>query len=96
MNKYEGMFLVKSNLDEKTANAVFEQIREVITKNKGKIVSSRIWAERRKLFFIIKKKQEATYYLVNFSLSADLIDKIKEAYRLNEDILRVLITRDEY
>jgi small subunit ribosomal protein S6 len=95
MNQYEGMFLVKGSLDEKNTNSIFDQIREIITKDGGKIISSRVWAEKQKLSFPIKKIQEATYYLVNFNLDPGLIEKIRQAYRLNANILRVLIIRQE-
>ena len=93
MNNYEGMFLIDAKLDEQATKSIFEQIKEPIVKNNGNITSSQIWAERRKLYFSIKKLQEATYYRVNFSLSPDSVDKIRQAYDLNENILRVLITR---
>lgn len=92
MNTYEAVFLIDAKLDEKSANAIFDQIKETITKNEGDIISSRVWAEKRRLNFPIKKKQEATYYLVDFKLKPVLIDKIRQAYGLNENILRVLIT----
>ena len=95
MNNYEAMFLIDAKLDEKAANTIFEQIKEAITKNKGNITSSRIWSEKHRLCFPIKKHQEAVYYIVNFNLQSDSIDKIKQDYRLNENILRVLITRIE-
>ncbi len=95
MNMYEAMFLIDAKLGGKTTDAIFDQIKEPITKNEGNIISSRIWAEKRRLNFPIKKHQEATYYLVDFQLQPTLIDKIKQSYRLNENILRVLITRKE-
>ena len=97
MNRYEAMFLVDAGLEKKSIEAAFNQIKEPIIKNKGEIESSRVWAEKRRLAYSIKKKQEATYYLVNFKLKTDAIDKIKQVYRLNESILRVLIIRaDEH
>ena len=95
MNTYEAMFLIDSKLDEKAANSIFDQIKEIITKNEGNIISSRIWADKRRLNFPIKKHQDATHYLVNFKLQPHLIDKIRQMYRLNENILRVLITRSK-
>ncbi len=93
MNTYEGMFLIDAKLDQKAANSIFDQIKGIITKNEGNIISSRIWTEKRRLCFPIKKNQEATYYFVSFNLQPLLIDKIRQAYRLNENILRVLIIR---
>lgn len=96
MNTYEAMFLINPKLDEKTTNTIFDQIKEPIAKDEGDIISSRLWAEKRRLSFPIKKNQEATYYFVKFKLKPSLIDKIRQAYRLNENILRVLIiTSDE-
>ena len=92
MNTYEAVFLIDAQLDEKSANVIFEQIKETITKNEGNIISARIWTEKRKLTFPIKKKQEATYYLVDFKLKPVLIEKLRQTYRLNENILRALIT----
>ncbi|MFC1658472.1 30S ribosomal protein S6 [Candidatus Omnitrophota bacterium] len=92
MNTYEGLFLIDAKLDEKSTSAIFEQIKEAITKNEGEILSARVWAEQKKLFFSIKKRQEATYYLVDFKLKPALVDKIKQVYRLNENILRAQIT----
>lgn len=93
MNSYEAMFLTDIKSDEKSTEEVFNQIKEPIAKNEGSIISSHIWAEKRKLCYPVKKRQEATYYLVNFKLNPDAVDKIKQVYRLNEDILRVLITK---
>ena len=95
MNTYEGLFLINTKLDEKATNAIFDQIKETIIKNEGNIISSRIWAEKQGLAYSIKRHQEATYYFVNFKLPPLLIDKIKQVYRLNENVLRILITRME-
>ena len=93
MNTYEAVFLIDANLDEKATNAIFDQIKEVITKNEGEIISSRTLAEKRRLNFPIKKKQEATYYLVDFKLKPVSVDQIRQAFRLNENILRALVTQ---
>jgi ribosomal protein S6 len=92
IDSYEAMFLIDAKLDEKATNAVFDQIKETITKNEGDIISACIWAEKRRLTFPVKKRQEATYYLVDFKLKPVLIDKIRQTYRLNENILWVQIT----
>jgi len=95
MNKYEAMFIVKPDLSEEQRKALFNQINDAVLKNNGKVASGAIWIEKKRLFFPIKKYQEGLYYLLNFSLPPLAVKDIRYAYRLNEDILRVLITKTE-
>ncbi len=93
MNKYEAMFIIKPDLSEEDRKALFAQIQEAVVKNKGEITNSAVWSERRKLTFPLKKQQEGVYYLVNFNAPSEAITKLKYAFKLNEQILRVLILR---
>ena len=96
MKKYESMFIIKPDLSEDDKKALFNQISDVIVKNKGSIIQAGVWSERRKMCFSINKYDEGTYYLVNFSLLApSVITEIKQAYKLNENIIRVLILKAE-
>ncbi len=95
MNKYEAMFIVKPDLSEEDKKTTFSQMHDVITKNKGTVSEGAVWAERRKLCFPIKKYQEGVYYLMTFDAPPESITEIKYLYRVNESILRVLITRVE-
>jgi len=91
MNKYEAMFIVKPTLSEEEKKALFNQISEVVVKNNGSVIKANIWSEKRRLCFTIKKFQEGVYYLMNFSALPETIKIIRHAYKLNENILRVLI-----
>lgn len=92
MNTYEAMFIVKPDLSEEEKKALFAQIAEVVQKNNGKVSSAGVWAEKRLLAYPIKKQKEGIYYLMGFSLPSDAIGQIHYAFKLNEQILRVLIT----
>jgi small subunit ribosomal protein S6 len=93
MKKYEAMFIVKPDLSEEERKTLFSQINDVVAKNNGSVQGGAVWAERRKLYFPIKRYQEGLYYLLNFSVAPLVVKDIQEAYRLNENILRVLITK---
>ena len=93
MNKYEAMFIVKPDLSEEERKALFNQIGDAVTKNQGDISGSSVWAERKKLYFPLKKQLEGMYYLMNFSLPPLAVKDIRHAYKLNENILRVLISK---
>lgn len=93
MKKYEAMFIVKPDLADTDKKALFNQLNDSILKNGGSVTQASVWSEKRKLCFPIKKHQEGVYYLINFSVGPDAPTKLTQAYKLNENILRVLITR---
>jgi len=93
MNNYEGMFIVRPDLSEGERKVLCNQIGDCITKNNGTLTKIDLWAEKRKFCHKIKRYREGTYYLASFQTPPDAIKKINSIYRLNEDILRVLITK---
>jgi small subunit ribosomal protein S6 len=95
MNKYEAMFIIKPDLSEDEKKALFAGIQETVVKNSGQVTTAAVWAEKRKLAFPIKKQQEGVYYLANFTAPSEAVTKLKYAFKLNEQILRVLILRPE-
>ena len=95
MKKYEAMFIIKPDLGEDDKKTLFSQISEVITKNGGQVNSANIWAERKKLYFPLKRYKEGTYYLVNFAAPGEVLSKVENNYKMNESILRDLIVAME-
>jgi ribosomal protein S6 len=87
------MFIIKPDLSEEEKKNLFSQIQDVLAKNDGKVSEARVWQDKRKLFFPIKRCREAAYYLVDFNAAPLAVANIRQAYKLNENILRVLITR---
>lgn len=93
MNKYEAMFIVKPDLPEAERNAAVETIKETVAKNGGKVSSADLWSDKRRLYFPIKKQHEGVYYLVHFTAPSEAVSRLKYAYKLNENVLRVMILR---
>ena len=94
MNNYEAVFIFRPNLDNDAQEKLVNEIKEVITKNKGEVEDVQTWG-KRKLTFLISKQSEGTYYLVLFKLAAAVVKKIENIFKLNDSILRVLIIRKE-
>jgi small subunit ribosomal protein S6 len=94
MKKYEGMFIIKPDMNQEDIDKTVASIESVITKNDGKVESSQKWA-RRQLAYAIKKYKEGEYYLFNFEAEPKAITTLEQAYKLNDNILRTLITAKE-
>lgn len=95
MKKYEAMFIIKPDLSEEDRKALFSQLSDAVVKNNGNVLAGAVWAEKRKLFFPLKRYRDGLYYLMSFNLSPLSITSINRAYKLNENILRILITKLE-
>ena len=101
MHKYEAMFILRPDMNESERASMFGQIKETFEKFSGQINNADIWSEKRKLYFDITLKSKAIkfkdglYYLVVFDAPPLEIKKISAAFRLNESILRFMITAKE-
>lgn len=95
MNRYEAMFLLRTDLGQEKTKALISQINDVVIRNQGQMLSSGVWQEKRKLAYPIKKQREATYYLMNFKAEPLSLGKMHQEYKLNENILRFMIFKLE-
>jgi small subunit ribosomal protein S6 len=92
MNDYEGMFIIKADLDKNVKKKTTDFISNVITKEGGTIKDLSEWGKNR-LAYKIKRHNEGFYILAHFNIEAGKIDKIQKAYNLNEDIFKTLIVK---
>jgi len=87
---YEGMFLVDAAEAEADWETVETNIRNIIEKVDGQIVSLSKWDTRR-LAYEIDHKSRGTYILCYFRTEGTRIAEIERTVHLSERIMRVLI-----
>jgi len=92
MKQYEGMFILKPDLDKTGVDKILSQIQELVAKNKGTISDTKEMGKNR-LAYPLKKNKEGIYYRINFSIIPEAISAIKKNLVLNESILRILIIK---
>ncbi len=92
MGNYEGLFIIKPDIKEEDVKGVYKVISDSVTKNGGSITKEDIWGKRQ-LAYPVKKFKEGFYYKLDFTAPTNVIVKLEEAYRLNSDILRTMMTR---
>ena len=86
--KYELVIIVDAKLTNEAKEAIRKDVTDVINKRGGKVINSKVWLEKHKLTFEIKKCNEGTYYIINFEGKSEIISKIRPILKLNERILR--------
>ena len=91
MNKYEIMFILKSN-EEEAIKAQVSELKVVITDMKGEITNEKEMGNK-KLAYPIKKELNGYYYVINVNANNDAIAEFDRKARISEDVIRHLIIR---
>ena len=94
MNKYEIMFIVKSENDEKTIKDTVSAFEKVLTDMEAKIVNKKDMGQK-KLAYPIKKQVRGNYYLFNVEASVAAINEFDRKAKIDENILRHIVIREE-
>jgi len=91
MRKYEALILVRPDLNEQDLNKEIAKLSQPIIQNGGELTSFGKWAKRA-LAYKIKKFQDGIYLLANFKVQRRAISSIERNWKLNENVLRAMVT----
>ncbi|MDD3921147.1 MAG: 30S ribosomal protein S6 [Eubacteriales bacterium] len=94
MNQYELLYIITPELDEEATKACVEKFSGVVTANGGEVVAVDEWGKRR-LAYAIDYKTEGYYVLVTFNGDAALPAELERNCKIDEKILRYMVTRKE-
>ena len=83
---------MKDDITEEQRNEVINEVQKYLNKNAEIIQGEDLG--KRKLAYEIRKYQYAYYYLIQFIGKADIIYELKRKYRLNENILKFIIIKN--
>lgn len=93
MRIYEGMFLLEDNRANDNWDAVSGEVRGLLEKHQAEILTFERWDDRR-LAYPIKGRNRAVYLLARFTAPTEALAPLERDCLLNENVLRVLFTRD--
>ena len=94
MNKYEIMFIVRADIDEETQKKTVKTFEKVLTDMKSKIESNKDMGQK-KLAYPINKQVRGNYYLFNVEATAAAVNEFDRKAKIDENILRHIIIREE-
>ena len=95
MRTYEGAFIFRPNLDDAALEEEMGRVEELIKGEGGTIQEWDKWGKRR-LSYEIKGEQDGYYAFLKFEADPAAIERLVEAYKLREGILRNMnIVMDE-
>lgn len=94
MRNYELAYIADPELDDEQLTALHERVQALIEGAEGKLVNVDRWG-KRKMAYPIDKHADGYYVIVQAQLPPSAGSSIERDLRLNEQILRFLITRME-
>ena len=94
MRNYEGVFIINPELSTENAKGVVTQIRDLVSKNGGRVDGIQEWGKKR-LAYKIKKRQEGNYVIMNFQIESTQSKKLDQALRQNDHLLRFLLVNKD-
>ena len=95
MNKYEIMFIVKSDLDEEPRKNEVKALENILTSNKSTITLSKELGQKE-FAYEIKKMKSGYYYLYNIETANDAaVKEFDRVAGINENIIRHLVLKIE-
>ena len=94
MRAYETTFILAPSLDAEGFQREVGAIKGLITSNGGEITAEKEWG-RRRLAYPIQDQSEGIYHILRFSLEPKQLPKLDRHFKLNENVMRALVIRDE-
>lgn len=90
--KYEILFIVRPDLEEKSIKDVFKRFETVLVDNGAKVLSSKEMGQKE-LAYEIKKHKSGYYFLINVESDVKAINEFDRLALISEEIIRHLIVK---
>ena len=92
MNKYESIIIINPSLEEQGIKEVITKFTDLINSN-GKVENVDEMG-RRKLAYEIQKHSEGYYVVYTFEANPELIAELERIYRITDEILKFITTKN--
>jgi len=89
MRLYETGFLIAPNITEEEAEAIVQQMAEVVSQKSGKMIRVEKWGKRRTAY-TMKKFNEAFYVFFHYEANPDVPAELARRFRQMDTVLRYL------
>ncbi|MBA7548352.1 30S ribosomal protein S6 [subsurface metagenome] len=91
MRSYEVTLAINPQLEDEELSSLLNKLKKLITDAKGEITKTDKWG-KRKLAYEIKDFTEAIYVVLNFSADKKIIPEFERVVKLEEKVIRYLLT----
>ncbi|PLR78295.1 30S ribosomal protein S6 [Bacillus sp. V3-13] len=94
MRKYEIMYIIRPNIEDEAKKALIERFNGILTDNGAEVVETKDWGKRR-LAYEINDFRDGYYQILKVNAPAAAVDEFSRLARINEDIIRHMVVKEE-
>lgn len=92
MNNYQLLYIIENGIGDEEKQALVEKFSSLVESLGGTVDAIEKWGTR-KYAYPINYKKEGYYVLMKFSANAEAPAEIERQMKINENIVREMITR---
>ncbi len=93
MRDYELLYIIKTEVGEEQTQAVIDRYVGILEGEGATVEKVDKWGKRKLAYTIDKKYTDGFYVLVNFKGEANAVDEVDRLMKIDENLLRHMITR---
>ena len=93
MKSYELMTITKFNTGEEGARNISNEIKDLISKQKGKVMNDDFWG-KRKFAFKVGAETEGFYDVIKFEMEPEEVEKMQLKLKTMDSLVRYLVTAE--
>ena len=93
MRDYELLDIIKTVVGEEQTQAVIDRYNGILEGEGATVEKVDKWGKRKLAYTIDKKYTDGFYVLVNFKGEANAVDEVDRLMKIDENLLRHMITR---
>jgi small subunit ribosomal protein S6 len=94
MRKYEVMYIIRPNIEEEAKKALTERFSGILTDNGAEVSEAKEWGKRR-LAYEINDFRDGYYQLLKVNAEPAAVEEFARLAKINEDILRHIVIKEE-
>ena len=93
MRDYELLYIIKTELSEEQTQAVIDRYNGILAEQGAEVASVDKWGKRKLAYTIDKKYTDGFYVLVKFKGETAAVNETDRLMKIDENLIRHLITR---
>lgn len=85
--EYETIYVLRPDVDADTTEKVQHRVREVVERERGKLVKLEAWG-RRRLAYPVKKQTKGVYMYVKYLGAGGLVSELERNLKLQDSVIK--------